>query len=102
MTKPDNPLTVIPDSIRNPVGILNQVQDDGCSATDAQQDALIKLNADLERYQTKLFQLQKVWAKSKVGSRYGDEYLESQIRVYQSITDQVQEEITRLESNILN
>ncbi|MBU1130160.1 hypothetical protein KKE45_02455 [Patescibacteria group bacterium] len=60
------------------------------------KDKLQRLKKELKKYQSKLTQMQKDWAKSKVGSRYGDEYLETQIKVYNSMIQQIQQEILNL------
>jgi len=40
-------------------------------------DIIERLKEEQKRYQQKLEQMQKDWAASKGGSRYGDEYLET-------------------------
>jgi flagellar motility protein MotE (MotC chaperone) len=46
---------------------------------------LDRLNEELKKYERKVSQLQKDWTVTKAGSRYGDEYLETQIKVYQTM-----------------
>ncbi len=48
---------------------------------------------ELAGYQIKLDQLIKDWAATRGGSRYGDEYLETQIKVYTEMIRQVKEEM---------
>ncbi len=59
-------------------------------------DNLMRLEADLIKYKEKLSQMQKDWAATRAGSCYGDEYLEVQIKVYQSMIMEVQKEIASL------
>jgi hypothetical protein len=57
---------------------------------------LKKLEAELEKYQKKLRQMQSDWSATKGGSRYGDEYLETQVKVYQEMILGVKKEILRM------
>ena len=55
-----------------------------------------RLERELERYREKLNQLQKDWAASKEGSRYGNEYLETQAKVYKAMVEEVEGELKKL------
>lgn len=59
-------------------------------------DQLDRLETELKNYQLKLSQLQHDWSISKEGSRYGNEYLETQIKVYQDMILQLKNEIFKL------
>ncbi|KKQ69210.1 MAG: hypothetical protein US90_C0018G0054 [Candidatus Shapirobacteria bacterium GW2011_GWE2_38_30] len=48
-----------------------------------ENEKLKNLEKELDLYRKKLTQMQKDWSASRGGSRYGDEYLEMQIKVYQ-------------------
>jgi len=61
-------------------------------------DKLGKLEGELEKYEKKLRQLESDWAASKGGSRYGDEYLETQIKVYRKMMAEVREEIMSIKN----
>ncbi len=52
-----------------------------------------KLAADLKKYKEKLAQMTKDWAATRGGSRYGDEYLETQIKVYQAMIAEIVKEM---------
>ncbi|RLC35558.1 hypothetical protein DRH14_00610 [Candidatus Shapirobacteria bacterium] len=65
-----------------------------------QTDKLKRLEQELKKYQTKLKQMQKDWSETKAGSRYGDEYLEMQIKVYNNMVNQVQQEIRQIKTQI--
>ncbi|MFA6518359.1 MAG: hypothetical protein WCV93_01755 [Candidatus Shapirobacteria bacterium] len=52
-----------------------------------------RLEEELEKYKDKLNQLQKDWASSKEGSRYGNEYLETQVKVYKAMIEEVEREL---------
>jgi cob(I)alamin adenosyltransferase len=54
-----------------------------------------RLEAELEKYQKKLEQMQIDWAASRGGSRYGDEYLETQIKVYKAMIEEVKKELLK-------
>ena len=58
-----------------------------------------KLELELEKYKNKLGEMQKRWTETKGGSRYGDEYLEVQCKVYTDMIVQVKEEILRLKKS---
>ncbi len=60
------------------------------------EDKITRLKSELEKYQTKLAEMQKNWAATKSGSRYGDEYLETQIKVYESFIFETKVEIAKL------
>jgi len=60
-----------------------------------QENRKEKLMAELEKYQKKLEQLTKGWSETKGGSRYGDEYGEIQIKVYQKMIEEIREELKR-------
>jgi predicted RNase H-like nuclease (RuvC/YqgF family) len=54
------------------------------------------LLAELEKYERKIVQLKKDCAEFKAGgSRYGDEYGEIQIKVYQEMIDSIKKELQR-------
>lgn len=55
-----------------------------------------KLELELEKYKKKLGEMQKSWSETKGGSRYGDEYLEVQCKVYTDMIVQIKEEILKL------
>lgn len=55
-----------------------------------------KLIGDLKRYREKLAQMIKNWSATRGGSRYGDEYLEMQIKVYQQMVMDTMREIQEL------
>ncbi len=57
---------------------------------------LEELEIELEKYQKKLRQLETDWSASRGGSRYGDEYLETQVKVYQAMIVDVNKEIHKL------
>ena len=59
-------------------------------------DRLSSLKTELRKYQKKMVQIQHDWSASKEGSRYGDEYLETQIKVYRDMILQVKTEIAKL------
>lgn len=61
-----------------------------------EETKLEKLEAELKKYQSKLKQMETDWAATKGGSRYGDEYLETQVKVYQSMIMAVKKEIIEL------
>ncbi len=52
-----------------------------------------RLEAEGEKYQKKLAQMMVDWAASKGGSRYGDEYLETQIKVYKAMIEDIRREM---------
>lgn len=52
-----------------------------------------KLAVDLKKYKEKLAQMTKDWAATRGGSRYGDEYLETQIKVYQAMIAEIIKEM---------
>lgn len=54
-----------------------------------------KLKAELRKYRAKSKQMQEDWAETKAGSRYGDEYLEMQIKIYGQMIVGVEEAIRR-------
>ena len=60
------------------------------------EDKKTRLRSELEKYQVKLNEMRKNWAASKSGSRYGDEYLETQIKVYESFIFDIQQELKSL------
>lgn len=55
-----------------------------------------RLLEELERLQKKLSQLKQDWSETKGGSRYGDEYGEVQIKVYENMIGQVKEELKKM------
>ena len=54
-----------------------------------------RLRGELRKYRSKLKQMQVDWAETKSGSRYGDEYLEGQIKVYGQMITDTEEEIKK-------
>ena len=54
---------------------------------------LDKLEKELKKYKKKLAQMEGDWAVTKQGSRYGDEYLEMQIKVYRAMIVDVKKQI---------
>ena len=60
------------------------------------KDKINNLEEELAKYQGKLEEMIRNWSATKGGSRYGDEYLETQIKVYQSMIAEVQTELQRL------
>lgn len=56
-------------------------------------DKLRSLERELLKYKKKLSQMQKDWSATRAGSCYGNEYLEVQIKVYQSMIMDIQKEI---------
>ncbi len=50
-----------------------------------EENRLKRLEEELKKYNKKLSQMKKDWAATKEGSRYGNEYLETQIKVYQAM-----------------
>jgi hypothetical protein len=60
------------------------------------KDKVERLTEELEKYQSRLDQMKKDWSASKGGSRYGDEYLETQIKVYQDMISAVKKELLAL------
>lgn len=48
---------------------------------------------ELEKYEKKVAQLTRDWSETKGGSRYGDEYSEMQIKVYQRMIEDVKREL---------
>ncbi|HAP37418.1 hypothetical protein A2574_04010 [Candidatus Shapirobacteria bacterium RIFOXYD1_FULL_38_32] len=61
-----------------------------------ENEKLKNLEKELDLYRKKLTQMQKDWSASRGGSRYGDEYLEMQIKVYQDMIISVKKEIFEL------
>lgn len=58
-----------------------------------------QLKQELEKYERKLAQLKKDCAEFKAGgSRYGDEYGEIQIKVYEQMISDVRKELLILKS----
>jgi len=57
---------------------------------------LLRLEEELKRYEKKLKEMERNWAATKGGSRYGDEYLEVQCKVYRDMISQVSSEILKL------
>ena len=55
-----------------------------------------KLQAELAECQKKMAQLCADWAESKGGSRYGDEYVEVQIKVYESMIGEIKAELVKI------
>ena len=55
-----------------------------------------KLEAELAKYQVRMDEMVKNWSATKGGSRYGDEYLETQIKVYQSMIAEIKMELYKL------
>jgi len=51
------------------------------------------LEKELAKYKQKLSQLEKEYAETKGGSRYGSEYLDIQIKVYSKMIGDIEEEI---------
>jgi DNA-binding protein YbaB len=60
------------------------------------KNKLERLEKELQKYRKKLSEMQKSWSETRAGSRYGDEYLELQIKVYQSMIDELGAEIYRI------
>jgi len=61
------------------------------------EDKKEKLRIELEKCEKKVAQLKKDCAEFKAGgSRYGDEYGEIQIKVYNQMIDQIREELQKL------
>lgn len=61
-----------------------------------------RLESELKKYQEKLRQMEVDWAASRGGSRYGDEYLETQLKVYRNMIMQVKQEILVLKKQNQN
>lgn len=59
-------------------------------------DKLEELEKELTKYKKKLTQMTEDWGATKAGSRYGDEYLEVQIKVYRSMVESLRREIVDL------
>ena len=55
-----------------------------------------RLKAELLKFETKVKQLTKDWAETKGGSRYGDEYGEIQIKVYNQMIEDVKNELKKI------
>ena len=55
-----------------------------------------RLKRELKKYQGRLKRMQKLWSATRGGSRYGDEYLETQIKVYRRMILEVKREMERL------
>ena len=53
------------------------------------------LEAELKKVKGKLQEIVKQAVETKGGSRYGDEYLEVQIKVYSQMISELQEELKR-------
>lgn len=54
------------------------------------------LENELKKYQQKLSQMQHDWSATKGESHYGNEYLETQIKVYCAMIVQLKSEIIKL------
>lgn len=54
------------------------------------------LMSELVKYEKKLAQLRTDWGETRGGSRYGDEYGEVQIKVYQKMIEEVKVELSKL------
>ena len=54
------------------------------------------LKQELNNLEKKLVQLQTDWAETKGGSRYGDEYVEVQIKVYESMIGEIKAELAKI------
>jgi DNA-binding protein YbaB len=63
------------------------------------QEKVARLEKELQKYKEKLSQMQKDWSATRAGSCYGDEYLEVQIKVYQSMMTEIEREIVKLKNN---
>lgn len=59
------------------------------------KESLLK---ELEKYEKKVAQLTRDWSETKGGSRYGDEYGEMQIKVYQRMIEDVKTELKKLKN----
>jgi len=60
------------------------------------ENKLERLEEELEKYEKRLVRMQKNWAATKSGSRYGEEYLGIQIKVYEQMVMGLKEEILKL------
>jgi prefoldin subunit 5 len=58
-----------------------------------------KLEKELEKYEEKLAHMSAEYAATRAGSAYGVEYYEIQCRVYQSMIEEIKEEIDKLKIN---
>lgn len=63
------------------------------------ENKITRLEIELKKYQEKLVEMVQSWSATKGGSRYGDEYLETQIKVYQSMIAEVKKELLELKRN---
>lgn len=61
-----------------------------------QKQKIDSLQSEVKKYQDKLKQIHSDWSETKEGSRYGNEYLEVQTKVYQSMISDLQSEIDKL------
>lgn len=52
-----------------------------------------ELKKELAKYRDKLGQLEKEYAETRGGSRYGSEYLDIQVKVYTKMISDIEEEI---------
>ena len=62
-------------------------------------DKLDRLKNELAVCEKRLMEMQKNWSESREGSRYGDEYLEVQIKVYQDMTLSIKKGILELKKS---
>lgn len=65
----------------------------------SKEEKIQKLEEEKERYEKKLKEMERNWAATKGGSRYGDEYLEVQCKVYRDMISQVSSEILKLKKS---
>jgi 50S ribosomal subunit-associated GTPase HflX len=62
-------------------------------------DKLKNLEAELKKYEEKWAHMSKEYAATRAGSNYGVEYYEIQCRVYQSMIEEIKEEIDKLKKS---
>jgi len=65
------------------------------------QEKIDKLKKELEEYKKKLAGLKVHWGSTRGESRYGDEYVEIQIKVYENFIMNTQQEIIRVKKLML-
>lgn len=74
------------------------MRDNGRMARPIMKSKREQLRDELEKYEKKVGQLKRDCAEFKAGgSRYGDEYGEIQIKVYEEMIDSIRDEIKKLE-----
>ena len=59
-------------------------------------EKLKRLEAELKKYERRLVRMQENWAATKSGSRYGEEYLGIQVKVYRQMIAGLKREISGL------